>query len=266
MIASYYDGSDVLTSDNDSPNYFRISPSSVSRFFEHPRSWWGENFLSEPGFTGSTATVIGTINHYFAELAANNQQSNDPVSDVEQYLSTITHECDKDEVRTYWQEMSSVLIDGCVTGTTYHSTEQFIYHKLLPGIYVAGTYDAIVYNYNNELVLRDYKTSSVKPSGIPYNYRMQLHTYAYILRQKGIDIKYVELCYVTRPTKTLPPRYFNFIEPLTNNDLDKIIGQLDTIAHSVDHWNKHPEHRYLLAQDYRLKSLYKAPPKLFIRT
>ena len=263
MIASYYDGSDLLTADNGSSNYFRISPSSVSKFFEYPRGWWGENFLGEPGFSGSTATVIGTINHHVAELVANGLSTDSIESEVEQYLSTITHECDFDEVRTYWSDMSSILVASCVEGTTYHSTEQFIHHKLLPGIYVAGTYDAIVYNSNGELVLRDYKTSSTKPSGIPNNYRMQLYTYTYILRSRGIDIKHIELCYVTRATKTLPPRYFNFTEPVTGEGLVKIESQLRLIADSVATWNSQPELRYLLAQDYQLK--LKPPPKLFIR-
>ena len=263
MIASYYDGSDLLTSDNQSPNYFRISPSSVSKFFEYPRSWWGENFLDEPGFTGNTSTVIGTITHHLAELAANGLDTSTVEDDVEQYLSTITHECDKDEVRTYWSDMASILVDSCVVDTRYHSTEQFIFHKLLPGVYIAGTYDAIVYNNQGELVLRDYKTSSVKPSCIPNHYRMQLYAYAYILRSRGIDIKHIELCYVTRATKTLPPRYFNFTEPVTGEGIVKIEDQLLVIAHSVDTWQKNPELRWALAQDFRLKAVFKPSPKLF---
>jgi|GEM_PF-7051363 len=263
MIDSYYDGSDLLSADNGSTDYFRISPSSISNFFSYPRSWWGENFLQEQGFQGSTSTTLGTIVHYFAELAANNVQSSNPEQEVENYLSTIHHECDKDEIRAYWAEMSNTLINGCVTHTKYHSTEQFIFHKLLSGIYVGGTYDALVYNELGELVLRDYKTASTKPSAFPHNYRMQLHTYAYILRSKGIDVKYVELCYVTRATKTLPPRYFNFTEFITGDDMLKIEGQLSVISNSVQLWNNQPELRWALAQDWRLKSQFSPQPKLF---
>ena len=261
MIEPYYDGSDVITEDNGSSNYFKISPSSISSFFEYPRSWWGENFLNEPGFAGSTSTILGTIVHYFAECAANDIMPLLPQQVVENYLSTITFDCDKDEIRANWETMADVLLAGCVYNTKFHSTEKFIFHKVLPSIYVGGTYDAIVYNDVGELVLRDYKTSATKPSVFPNGYRMQLLTYAYILRSKGIDIKHIELCYITRATKTLPPRYFNFTEPLIGGSIVKIESQISTIAHSVELWSKQPELRWALAQDYRLH--LPSSPKLF---
>lgn len=105
--------------------------------------------------------------------------------------------------------------------------------------------------------IRDYKTASTKPSGIPYNYRLQAHIYAFLATKAGYTVSQIELQYVTRPTKTLPCRHFPFIEPFTAEDFDRIEGQLNLIAHSVNHWKQHPEHRYLLAQDFRLYQ----PPK-----
>ena len=151
--------------------------------------------------------------------------------------------------------MSNTLIQGCIHGQRPPiATELFMFHKLLPGIYVAGTTDALIDLGNGSVSIRDYKTASTKPSGIPYNYRLQAHIYAFLATKAGYTVSQIELQYVTRPTKTLPCRHFEFIEPFTPDDLDKITNQLQLIAESVQFWNTNPQYRYLLAQDYRLKA------------
>jgi len=260
MINSYYSGADVLTAHNGSADYTRLSPSSIADFFSNTRQWWGVNFLNEPGFEGSTASLLGTIVHYFAEQAGLGLRPANPDQLVSDYLDSQTIDFDRAEIETHWRDMSNAIITDSIIGTRFHSIEQFIHHPVLPGIYAAGTYDAIV-KLGNDLVLRDYKTAGKKPSGFTYAYRLQLHTYAWILRQQGINISYIELQYVTKPTKTLPVRTFNFREPFTSEDYDKIDSQLQLIAESADAWNQHPELRYLLAQDLRLKQ--PAKPQLF---
>lgn len=257
MIDEYYDGSDILPTLTKDGNYTRISPSNVSKFFSHPRQWWGETKLDEPGFEGSTSTVLGNIVHYFAELAGKRSKVPPNAEEiVEQYLLSRPNslELDKDLIRSLWKEMSQTLISSCINGVNLVKTEEFIYHQILPGIFVAGTFDALRNTGNGNYTLRDYKTASQKPSAISYDYRMQLHVYAYILTKTyNTPIDQVELCYVTQPTKTLPCRYFHFIEPFTKEDYDKIESQLMTIAESIALWDSHPELQWALAQDIRLK-------------
>lgn len=257
QIADYYDGSDLLTADHGSADYIRISPSSVANYFTSTRQWYGETLMSEPGFEGSDSTILGTIVHFFSEMASRSIRLANPADVVATYLDS--HPCtDRAEIESLWRDMSNTMIAGCITGKPVPTlTEQFIYHRLLPGIYAAGTIDALIPLGNGTYSVRDYKTASTKPSCIPYHYRMQAHTYAYILTQMGYTISQIELQYVTRPTKTLPCRHFPFIEPFTSEDYDRIHGQLQLIAHSIRHWHDHPEHRYLLAQDFRLYT----PPK-----
>lgn len=261
MISDYYDGSTELTADHGSPNYIRISPSGASNFFSSTRQWYGEMFLGEPGFEGSDSTILGNIVHYFAECAGRHERPSNPQAIVDAYLATQT--CtDKSEIQSLWKDMSNTLIAGCINGKPKPTlVEQFIYHKLLPGIYVAGTLDALIPLGDGTYSVRDYKTAATKPTGISYGYRMQAHIYAYVLTKMGYNISQIELQYVTRPTKTLPCRHFPFIEPFTADDLAKIESQLLTIAHSIQLWQTHPELRYALAQDYRLKLLEQ--PKLF---
>lgn len=257
MIGSYNDGSQILTELNGSSDYFRISPSSMANFFTSTRQWWGENFLGEPGFSGSDATILGTIVHYFAEMASKGIRIADPAQVVSDYLAKQVLE-NRSEIESLWKDMANVMIAGCINGKSKPTlTEHFVYHKLLPGIYIAGTCDAIIPVGNGTYSVRDYKTAASKPSGISYQYRLQAHCYAYALTKMGYPISQIELQYVTRPTKTLPCRHFPFIEPFTAEDFDRIEGQLNLIAHSVNHWKQHPEHRYLLAQDFRLYQ----PPK-----
>jgi hypothetical protein len=260
-IADYYDGLDILEKDNGSKDFTKLSPSSIAKFFSSTRQWYGENLLGEDlAFNGSTASILGNIVHHFAEVAATGIPPTDADQDVADYLDSQTIDFDRPEVESLWREMSNTLIQGCISNTTIHSTEQFIHHELLPGVYVAGTYDALIANGSGYTV-RDYKTTGKKPSGFSYDYRMQAHTYAYVLRKLGYHVNYVELQFAVRPTKTLPVRHFTFTEPFTDEDFARIEGQLTLIAHSVDTWNKHPEQRYLLAQDWRLKM--EEPPQLF---
>lgn len=144
MIGSYNDGSKILTELNGSPDYFRISPSSMANFFTSTRQWWGENFMGEPGFTGSDSTVLGTIVHHFCELASKGIKPEDPLKDVSDYLDKQTLD-DRSEIESLWKDMANTMIAGCINGKVKPTlTEHFAYHKLLPNIYLAGTCDAIV--------------------------------------------------------------------------------------------------------------------------
>jgi hypothetical protein len=261
MINDYYDGSDLITKDHGDSNYFKISPSAASGFFYHPRSWWGENMLDEAGFNGSSATILGNIVHYFAECAAKGQKPTDPSQLVSDYLDSQTIDFDRSEVETHWRDMANTLNQSCVFGQQFDSTEQFIYQKLLPGIYVGGTYDALLPLGNGTFSVRDYKTASSKPTGISYQYRMQAHIYAYILTKLSKPVSQIELQFIVKPTKTLPCRHFEFKEPFTSEDFDKIESQLMTIANSIQLWNDQPDLRWALAQDMRLRD---TKPKLFI--
>jgi hypothetical protein len=156
--------------------------------------------------------------------------------------------------------MANTLNQACVFGQQFDSTEQFIYQKLLPGIYVGGTYDALLPLGNGTFSVRDYKTASSKPTGISYQYRMQAHIYAYILTKLGKPVSQIELQFIVKPTKTLPCRHFEFKEPFTSEDFNKIESQLMTMANSIKLWNDQPDLRWALAQDLRLKT---TKPKLF---
>ena len=260
MIPAYNNGSDTLTADFGSTAYIKISPSSAADFYSRTRKWYGELLMGEPGFEGSDATVLGNIVHYVAELAGSKNLR--PLDDdVSAYLNTQQLE-NRAEIELIWKDMATTLLEGCIRGRALPVfTEHFLHYRLRDNIYVAGTCDALMPIGNGTYSVRDYKTAATKPAGIPFNYRLQAHIYAFLYVQLGYKISQIELQYVVRPTKTLPSRHFSFIEPFTDEDYLKVHNALHLMADSLALWNSAPELRYILAQDYTLRQA--APPTLF---
>ena len=48
----------------------RLSPSSIGMFTERPWQWYRQNVLGLDKFEYNTSSVLGTVVHYCAELAA----------------------------------------------------------------------------------------------------------------------------------------------------------------------------------------------------
>jgi len=258
-IAQYYDGMDSIKEDSGNPDIFKISPSSVADFFTATSQYYREQVLGEEkAFQGSTATHLGIIIHHCAEISANQGDTSTFESDIEEFLATITDpEIDKDAILSNWFGMASILVTEGVLNRPddFIETEQFIYTKLNDDVYVGGTYDALVTDPANPDTLRvvDWKTAATKPSSFNFKYKLQAFTYAWMLRESGRAISSVELSFTVRPTKTLPARYFQFVEPYTDQTHDYIGGILNLIAESVSKFKSTPELRHLLSQDMRLK-------------
>jgi RecB family exonuclease len=108
-------------------------------------------------------------------------------------------------------------------------------------------------NAKGHLTVRDYKTASTMPTTFSYPYKLQAMCYSYILTKMGIPITEMELCFVVKPTKTLPVRTKSFKLPYDSNSHNFIEGILMLIAESVQCFKDYEDLQYLLACDYRLK-------------
>ena len=269
-VADYNDGSSVLPADA-----FRISPSSIDKFFSKKREWYGENLLGEAKkFTGSTSTVLGTCVHQVCEVVAECKiNGEDYDSDklheaVETYIDSFNgkEDFDTNMINSLWKSMAEPLVKEFVLQHNTLTTEDFISHEIRPGIFAAGSMDAITSSAPTDtwedakagtesgiLCVRDWKTAGTKPSSFSWAYTLQAFTYAYILRKNGINIREVELCFAVRPTKTLPVRTFSFKKPFDDNSYEMIEGILNVIADSVQCFNDYGDLQYLLAGDFRLK-------------
>lgn len=279
----YVSGSTVIPDDA-----FGISPSGLHRFFSEPWNWYGEMVLGNaPAFQGSTSTVLGTIVHYVGEEFANTQSVDK--SEIWKYIckecnipypGDVPEDADDEFWEVYFSEfntselydtqriieqyrpMGNALIQYLSkTGLPQH-TEDLISREVLPGYYACGSADAV---HGDCLI--DYKTTSVmSPSEkIPFNYRLQLLTYAWIYKGMGIDINRIRIVWITnnetgrvsektgKPLKDYPSKVVPVTQSITQEDFEYIENILKLVAETVEKGKDCLELVHLLYKDYRLK-------------
>lgn len=250
---------------------WRLSPSQASRFFDSTSQWYREMLMGESAaFQGNTMSHLGTIVHYCAEMFANNQ----PIdrNAINNYITSLPSDIDHSFISEQYLVMWSTLRDTYLQYHLPQKTELFLWHEVLPGIGVGGSIDSI---YGTTIV--DYKTTNAlnAPDKFSRPYYFQQLIYAWLCKKNSIPIDTLRLCYITtnqvnrtsettgKPLKDYPTTVTTVDHVITNDDWNLVESVVDLICHSVDTWNKHPELRYLLAQDYRLKSMFPPKPKLF---
>ena len=275
----YVPGNSVIPSDA-----FGISPSNVFKFFDKPHEWYNEQILGNTGFTGSTSTVLGTIVHYCAEQFATTQSvdkshiyqyianqccngiivpSNLEEEEIEEFLVDNQHSDDIDAstILENYKPMGNAIISHLRSTGLPSRTEELISAEVIPGYYACGSADAV-----RGQTLIDYKTcgpTGVK-STIPYNYKLQLLTYAWIYRQNGIPISSIQIIWINRPDvdrygkngnrlKDYPAAATTVTLSVDDHDIDFIESLLKLISETVAHYRANPEQAYLLFKDYRLK-------------
>ena len=239
------------------------------------------------------SSTIGTIIHRIAEVIANGGDITK--KDIEEYLSSFKdNELDKELVREAYPKMAEALVNDYVLKNKHRilQTESVKKFEFLNGYTVGGTIDAIegsIYYLNNEglriskieyekqggaieyrdVYVVDYKTynSKTKPKKIPKHYKFQLLCYAYILYKLGYNPKGIKLVYVNREIiggisqKTLrklkdyPSEVTVLQETINKEDLDFIESILIMCAETHKLSVEHPEYRWLLYKDNRLKQI-----------
>lgn len=247
---------------------FRIGASQVSKFFDYTSQWYHEHMLGEEGFTGSTATELGTVVHAGIEMFVDNGEIE--WNNLEDYINSLSDpDIDKERILSQYEPMIEVALPF-VAANMPDEVEKFVFHEILPGVGAGGSIDAI----RGDTII-DWKTTSAKtpPTKFSRNYWFQQMTYAWVLKQQGIDINFLKLVFITqnetgrvsektgKPLKDYPSTVSVVTEPVTEENLELIGSCLKLIAESVQAWKDNPEIRYLLAQDMRLKP--KPKPILF---
>lgn len=247
---------------------FRVGASQVSKFFDKTSEWYHENLLGDKGFEGSTATFLGTVVHAGIEMYVDNKKID--YEAIEEFIASIdVVDVDKDHIRKQYSFMIDAVLPF-VDNNMPEETEKFVFKEILPGIGVGGSIDAL----RGDTII-DWKTTSAKtvPTKFSRSYWFQQMTYAWVLKQQGIDINYLKLVFITqsdtgrvsektgKSLKDYPSTYGVVTEEVTDEKLLMIGSCLKLICESVDTWNKQPELRHLLAQDMRLAP--KKKPILF---
>jgi len=260
----YNDGSGELPE-----GCFRISASQFSKYMSHPHEWFRQQVLHEQGFTGNTASVLGTVVHYCAEMVGKGLHPK--LDHINAYINK--HACamqhydvDTQIVHASWRTMASTLIRDYVTPNKPLEVEPFVMYEILKGIIPSGSIDAIGGTKDSQIIV-DYKTynGKSKPKRIPPHYRYQLLIYAYICRKMGKPVDRIRLVYVNRhidgglslktgkPLKSYPPEVTVLTETLTSDDMDYIESLLLLCGETYETYLQDPSMAYLLYRDYRLK-------------
>jgi hypothetical protein len=253
---------------------FRISASQLSKFFDQTSAWYHENLLGEEGFTGSTASMLGTVVHAGIEMYVTSGEV-DYEALEDRVLSIDDEEIDTGRILSQYQHMIDAALPY-VDNNMPEEVEKFIFHELLPGIGAGGSLDAIKgLKDPHGATIMDWKTTSSKTAPVKFsrNYWFQQMCYAWVLKQQGVNVRYIKLVYITasdvnrvsektgKQLKDYPSIVTEVVEEVTDSGLELIGSCLQVVADSVKTWNDQPELRYLLAQDGRLRPTKK--PVLF---
>jgi len=254
---------------------FKISPSSIDKFFKYPSVWYEENILGKKSFTASTSTVLGTIVHAVAQSYA--QKLNLGRTEIDAYIDKMAKAQPlgddpimKDIIKDAYPDMAMALINEYVRHNPSIEVEQSLFTPVLDDIYVGGTCDALGGTIKDGMIV-DFKThnSKTEPKSIPWGYKIQCLAYAYMYKKcRGIPINRIRLVYVSRPIddryisektgkpcgKIHPPKVTVLTETITEEDWAMIEDTLQLIAETVKVvTKKHPELIHLLFKSMKLK-------------
>jgi hypothetical protein len=248
---------------------FKISPSSIGKFFNYPKIWYEENVLNKKSFTASTSTVLGTVMH----AAASNYAEKIPFTRemVEEYITEMARSqpltedaIQLDVIRNAYPSMAMTLINDYIRLNKPTEVEKSLWCPILDDIYIGGTCD----NRTGDTII-DYKSysSATEPTKISFDYKIQALAYAYMFRYNGIPINRIRLVYVNRPIDTTgisektgkpigkitPPRVTVLTELITEDDWKLIEDTLILIAESIKAVRAHPDLTHIIFKSMSLK-------------
>lgn len=284
----YVSGSTVIPA-----NASGISPSQIAKFFNKPHEWYQSEVLGNKTFTGNTSSYLGTIVHFIAsefattqsvrkhliyqylyeELVTEKLQKRHPfdfesMTDFEEIEDFLKDNTDPEFVNVEYifnnyRPMGNALIQFIREKGLPQEVEKLIHQEVLPGYFACGSVDAIKHKRR----VQDYKTTSdLSPKDkIPYEYKLQLLVYAWILRKNGYPIDSISIIWIThnqvnrrsevngKPMKDYPTQVSEVIEYIDEKDFQFIESLLKLIAESLEATIKYPHLTHIIWKDYRLK-------------
>lgn len=199
-----------------------ISPSSMLNLQNNAHEWYQNYSGTNPNpFHGNESTVLGSLVH--AQIEAFHEGKVINHSEMVTYV---------DEQAVYIPELvgqginisnEAILMFNAWKAEAPSKlrakpmySEYYMEFDLEPNIRLAGTTDAIYMLPDGTVCITDWKTAKTKKSTIG-DYMAQLLSYVIMAEKQGMKVSKVAICYIIRPTKTLPARVF-YCEEHVNND------------------------------------------------
>lgn len=241
-----------------------ISPSSLYKFFDNPKTWYEETVLGKVLFRGNTASVIGTICHYLYDCAykENYVDRNLIETDLRDYIIkyNLHDEINYNQVLNDYGPTADAVYSNYIAerGSYRENTETEVPLSYCLDkenkIYLAGTCDRI--EKDQKLVV-DFKTVGKKPNelALPFAYKVQLMAYSYLLRINGLmDPTRIRVVYGVKPQKTIGARCIVVEELITEDHWQLINSTLELVVDTLKYIKQHPESTYLIFKSMELKN------------
>jgi hypothetical protein len=247
---------------------FGISPSCVSQFFEYPVLWYKEQLAGlERSFNGNTSTVLGTICHYIYKCVTDGKEVNRKIINKQLNKYNIIRqqqeweELDIDHITNTYPLVSAIVVNEYLITSNNKTNTILTEFPVMAeinntNIFVRGTLDRFELDTGT---IVDFKTVGKLPTispnqtKLPFNYRIQLLSYAYALRKLGYEVNNIKIVYGVVPTKTISARCIEFNQQVDTED-DKLINDvLNLIAETVIISKNKPELNYIIFKSYDLK-------------
>jgi ATP-dependent helicase/DNAse subunit B len=247
---------------------FCISPSAFGKFVNRPFDWYAQQCLKQGVFDYNTSSIIGTVVHYVACKVAADEEVDERA--IEEFIMSHAEKEDFviQDALSSWYEMASILVNDYTLPAKNKSiqAELDVCAEVKNKVYAAGSID-LVEGPKTDCIVTDYKTynSKTKPKTISADYRYQLLTYAWILKQKGYNVTRIRTVNINRhidgglsektgnPLKSYPPEITVLTETIDDTSFDFIQGLLEMCVDTLEASEKHPELRHVLWHDPRLK-------------
>ena len=228
---------------------FRISPSSLDKFYDCSEVWYNEDVLKNKTFLGNTSSVRGTLVHAFAERAGLKQKlSRDDIEAMEHYVDDQAKQSidiDPSVIRETYKEMGENIYKHVSQYPPIH-VEDYLVNKLTDTTILAGSCDALQKNEDGTYTVVDYKTTTKSIDAVKSGssreglgmYRNQLMSYALNYTKLGYKVTGLKAIYITtprkgkrgKPTKKAPlgnplkdidSEIYESYEQITQDDLNK---------------------------------------------
>lgn len=167
-----------------------LSPSGLKSFIGNRGEWYQNTVEKIPTFEGNKASTIGSCIHQYAEDYYTNQLNNDGTMarwKIDQICSKYPDAIP--EFERIYPIFREVYLENTQAP---EKIEEYLEVDLLPNIKLAGSYDALV-KENGEYILLDYKTSSRAFKDLE-SYIIQLSCYCLMLELvEGIKVDKVRI-------------------------------------------------------------------------
>ena len=230
---------------------------NVTARFNHP---YIKTFEEERELTVMLLIDVSGSN----EFGTKNASKEEYITEIARSQPLTEDAIQLDVIRNAYPDMAMTLINDYIRHNPPTEVEKSLWCPILDDIYIGGTFD----NRTGDILV-DYKSysSATEPTKIPFEYRIQLLAYCYMLRYNNIPINRIRLVYVNRPIDTrsisektgkpigkiTPPRVTVLTEVITEDDWKMITDTLTLIAESIQAVRSHPELTHIIFKSMSLK-------------